>query len=108
MAFHVSLLGHRERHEMLVDSIACDFADHLKLVPSSTGLHIAALSRKASVREITAVARRAMDAGVAFQRLSAFSVDGPPRAGVVLGYGGIATAQIPEGLRRLRKCFNAG
>lgn len=99
---------YRERHEMLVHAITRDFADHLELVPSATGLHLAALSRKALVREITAVARRAMDAGVAFQSLSAFAVEGPARAGVVLGYGGISAAQIPEGLRRLRKCFNAG
>jgi DNA-binding transcriptional MocR family regulator len=34
-----------------------------------------------------------------------FAVEGLPRSGLVLGYGAIATDQIEEGLRRLRRCF---
>ena len=96
---------YRVRHEMVASTIARDFADHLDLVPSTTGLHLAALAKTASVEEIAFVARRAADVGVSFQRLSAFAVGKGARAGVVLGYGAIATAQIKEGLRRLRTCF---
>jgi hypothetical protein len=41
------------------------------------------------------------------QVLSMFAVSEAPRAGIVLGYGAIRAEQIPEGLRRLRKCFDA-
>ena len=34
---------YRERHEMLADAISRDFADHLELIPSTTGLHLTAL-----------------------------------------------------------------
>jgi GntR family transcriptional regulator/MocR family aminotransferase len=97
---------YRDRHEILVSAITRDFADHLDLIPSNTGLHIAALARKASARQIAAVARRAIDVGVAFQMLSSFAVGETARAGIVLGYGAIATSQVKEGLHRLRKCFD--
>jgi len=54
---------------------------------------------------IGAVARRASDVGVQVQELSHFAVEGARRAGLLLGYGAIATAHIPEGLRCLRSCF---
>jgi DNA-binding transcriptional MocR family regulator len=47
-----------------------------------------------------------MDVGVVFQRLSVFAAGDSAQAGVALGYGAIATGQIQEGLRRLRKCFD--
>ncbi len=98
---------YRERHELLANAITRDFNDHLELIPSSTGLHLAALARAASAEQLTAVLRRAMDVGVVFQRLSAFGMGGPAQAGIMLGYGAIATGQMQEGLRRLRKCFDA-
>jgi len=98
---------YHERHEMLVSAISRDFADHLELIPSTTGLHLAALARTASVTRIATVARRATEVGVAVQMLSTFAVNGNARAGVVLGYGGIETGQIKEGMRRLRTCFES-
>ncbi|SRR5437667_5989539 len=66
----------------------------------------ASAPRAASLgRAATAVARRASDVGVQVQELSHFAVEGARRAGLLLGYGAIATAHIPEGLRRLRSCF---
>jgi GntR family transcriptional regulator/MocR family aminotransferase len=96
-----------ERRELVVNALTRDFANHLKLIPSTTGLHVAALARAASVVQIASVARRALRAGVAVQILSSFALGRTERAGLVLGYGGIATEEIPEGLRRLRKCFDS-
>ena len=108
-ARHIRRVGrvYRERHETLVGILARHFADHLELIPSTTGLHVAALARTASVEQVETVVSRAAKADVAVQRLSAFAVNRSPRAGLVLGYGAIATEQIPEGLRRLRRCFDA-
>jgi len=92
-----------ERHEVLTAAIMRDFGDYLDLVPSSTGLHIAAYARRASVNHIDAIASRAFDLGVAIQP---FRVEGEPQAGIMLGYGAIETARIAEGLRRLRRCFD--
>ena len=99
---------YRERHEMLADAISRDFADHLELIPSTTGLHLSALARRMSADQIAAVARRAAERGVAVQVLSR-SFAAEPRAhaaGIMLGYGAIPTAHIEEGLRLLRACFD--
>jgi GntR family transcriptional regulator/MocR family aminotransferase len=98
---------YQERHAIVTNTLARDFADCLELVPSSTGLHVAALARRASVEQIATIARRAIEAGVAIQMLSWFAVKPIERAGIVLGYGGVATDQIEEGLRRLQQCFRS-
>jgi GntR family transcriptional regulator/MocR family aminotransferase len=95
-----------ERHEILTTGIKRNFGDHLDLVPSSTGLHIAACARGASVDHIDAIVSRAFDLGVAIHTMSSCRVDRKPPAALVLGYGAIETAVIAEGLRRLRRCFD--
>ena len=104
-ARHIRKLSriYSERHEMLTAGIKSNFGDYLDLVPSSTGLHIAAYARSASVDDIDAIALRALDLGVAIQ---SFPLEGEPQAGIMLGYGGIETTRIAEGLRRLRRCFD--
>jgi GntR family transcriptional regulator / MocR family aminotransferase len=96
---------YERRHEALIGVLNRNFSDHLDLLPATTGLHVAALARTASVERINAVARRAAEADVAVHRLSALAVSGSARAGIVLGYGAIPAEKIPEGLRRLRRCF---
>jgi len=104
-ARHIRKLSriYSERHELLTAGIRSNFGDYLDLIPSSTGLHIAAYARTASLGDIEAIAARAFDLGVAIQT---FPLEGTPQAGIMLGYGAIEAAQIAEGLRRLRSCFN--
>lgn len=97
---------YRERHRMLVDAVTRDFAEHLELIPSTTGLHLTALARTLSADQTVDIARRAADRGVAVQDLSRSAVSTSPRAGIMLGYGAIPTARIEEGLRLLRACFD--
>jgi len=92
------------RHETLTRILHRDFVDQLEVIPAAAGLHVTALARK-SIDEIHVVAQRASDLGVEIQRLSTFAVDGPPRAGLLFGYGAISNSHIPEGLSRLRSCF---
>jgi len=96
---------YRVRHDMITKSLTDKFADHLQAVPSTVGLHVAALARTASVAEIDAVVRRASDAGVQVQTLARFAAQASPMSGLMLGYGAISAANIEEGLRRLRLCF---
>ena len=67
----------------------------------------AARIRSGGVRLEREVAKRARAEGVAFDRLSLYCASSSPQPGVVLGYGAISESKIPEGLRRLRKCFVA-
>jgi len=93
------------RHQLIAEIIAGDFADHLELIPSTTGLHLTALARSVSTDEIVGVTARAAEIGVQVHRLSSFAVGQSARAGLVLGYGAVATDRIEEGLRRLLTCF---
>lgn len=94
------------RHETVTRILNKDFQDHLEVVPAVAGLHVTALARSASVEQISAVVQRASTHGIEIQRLAKFAVDGPPRAGLLFGYGAIPTSRIPEGLSLLRSCFN--
>lgn len=96
---------YRERREIICHSMAKHFGDHFELVPGSSGLHVTALAKKASVETIASVARHATDVGVAFQQLASYAVTTQMRAGITIGYGRIPTTRIAEGLRRLRKCL---
>jgi GntR family transcriptional regulator/MocR family aminotransferase len=106
-ARHIRRVGgaYRVRHEMVMNALTHDFADHLEVIQSAAGLHVAAVARRASTDQIGAVVRRASEAGVEVHELSRYAVDGRARPGLVLAYGAIATAHIEEGLRRLRYCF---
>ena len=92
---------------MVRDALTQKFADHLQVIPSIAGLHVAAFARTASAEAISAVAGKASEAGVEIQELSTFTRAKPGRAGIVLGYGAIPASKIKEGLRRLRHCFDA-
>jgi GntR family transcriptional regulator / MocR family aminotransferase len=76
-------------------------------VPSSTGLHVAALAKHASVDSIRELVREATKRGVAIQHLATFTLGKDARAGITIGYGRIPAERIAEGLRRLRKCFGS-
>ena len=93
------------RHESITRILNKDFHEHLEVVPAVAGLHVTALARVASVEQITEVVQRASALGVEIQRLAKFAIDGPPRPGLLFGYGAIPTADIPEGLSLLRSCF---
>jgi GntR family transcriptional regulator / MocR family aminotransferase len=109
-ARHVRKVGriYAERHDLVKNVLSREFSDHLAVVPSAAGLHVTALARSASVDQISALVRRASECGVAVQALPRFAVSVPARAGLVIGYGAIATDRIHEGLRRLRRCLDEG
>ena len=91
---------------MITTTLSRDFGDYLELVPSSAGLHIAAVARRASPKQINGIVRRASEDGIEVQTLAHFAIDRRPQAGLLLGYGAIPTSRIEEGLRRLRACFD--
>jgi GntR family transcriptional regulator/MocR family aminotransferase len=99
---------YRERHDLIAETLARDFANDLQPIPSSTGLHVTAFATRTTAADIAGVSARAADAGVAVQVLSSFALSAAVPPGLVLGYGAIDTRDIAEGLRRLRTCFPRG
>jgi GntR family transcriptional regulator/MocR family aminotransferase len=108
LARHVRKMRHvyQARHQQVVAALTRRFADHLEVIPSVAGLHVTATARSLPADRIDAVLRRASAAGVEVLPLSMYRVDGPPRSGLVVGYGAIPTERIDEGMRRLRRCFD--
>jgi GntR family transcriptional regulator/MocR family aminotransferase len=96
---------YRARHELIVATIQRLLDDELSIVPSSVGLHIGTLARRASVARIDGVVRAASEAGVECHPLAMFAAGGEPRAGLILGYGSIRSDRIEEGIARLRRAF---
>ena len=97
--------AYAERHERILRKLTSDFADWLTPIPSVAGMHIAATLRSRIVRDEATIEELASEQGIAFDRLSVYYSHHRARAGIVLGYGAIATSDVDEGLRRLRKCF---
>jgi GntR family transcriptional regulator/MocR family aminotransferase len=90
------------RHRHLTTTLSAEFSSFLSLVPSAAGLHLSA--RAAS--DLDAVVARAAEAGVALRTLGSYCAEEPKQHGLVLGFGAIRTADLTEGLRRLRSAFN--
>jgi GntR family transcriptional regulator/MocR family aminotransferase len=94
-----------ERHERIVRALERDFRGLLTPLPSTGGLHLAALldgQQSASDQDIV---ERAAAQGVAVFPIAYHYTATPPRQGLMFGYGAIPTDRIEPGLRRLRGCF---
>lgn len=89
-----------QRHHLVTATLATELADQLRPIPSSAGLHVAALLRRHP--DDAAVAAAAAADGVAVLPLSAYAINAPAPPGLLLGYGAIPTDRVAAGLRRLR------
>jgi GntR family transcriptional regulator/MocR family aminotransferase len=96
-----------ERHDQILHTLETDFADWLRPIQAVTGIHIAATLRSRNRSQERELAACAAANDLSFDRLSNYWFAGRTQPGIVLGYGGIATSKIEEGLRRLRRCFEA-
>lgn len=96
--------AYARRYRRIHDIVGARLGRHLEILPTTAGLHLTAIARRASVAEILEVVARARALDVAFHPLSMFS-ESAPRAGVALGYGAVAPDDIDEGLTRLARAF---
>ncbi|GAA1683755.1 PLP-dependent aminotransferase family protein [Fodinicola feengrottensis] len=94
------------RYELIHEALQGSLAPWLDPVPSVCGLHVCSRLRADTGIDVAAVVERAVAAGVAVEPLSEYCA-GEPAQGLVLGYGGIAIADLPAGLRRLADSFQA-
>lgn len=96
-----------ERRDLITEIITKDFAEHLQLLPSAAGLHLAAFARTPSANQLLKITRRAAESSVAIQFFANRTNPRKDQPGIILGYGAIATSRIREGLRLLRPCFDS-
>lgn len=105
LARHIRRMRHAyaARHHLIEAVLRRDFAGVLDPVPAMAGLHLSAAIAPGGPDDMD-VAERAAELGLVFEPLSRFAVESP-RNGLLLGYGGIATDRIEDGLKALRSCF---
>jgi GntR family transcriptional regulator/MocR family aminotransferase len=94
-----------ERRRVLEQMLERHLGEQAEIYPAIAGLHLAVALPGVDTAEL---ARRAWAAGVGVEPLSRFGLDGKGPSGLVLGYGSIAAARIPEAVRRLRVCMAEG
>jgi GntR family transcriptional regulator / MocR family aminotransferase len=88
------------RHDQVVNILERSFARWFEPVPSVAGMHVSAFLRSTIAAEgMLAVA--AEEAGIGLHRLSPYYAAGRARPGLAIGYGGLPSERIDEGLRRL-------
>jgi GntR family transcriptional regulator/MocR family aminotransferase len=95
------------RHALVTAALAAGLGEWLEPVPSAAGLHVAARLRPGASIDAARLVARARATGVAVESLSAYADGDDPRPGLALGYGAVRAADVPEGLRLLRRCFEA-
>jgi GntR family transcriptional regulator/MocR family aminotransferase len=88
------------RRQQLIDEVAREFGDALRIVPSIAGLHLC-LEPTGPGFEADRVVELAASVGVAVQSIGLFSADRPATSGLVLGFGSIASADVRDGLHLL-------
>jgi GntR family transcriptional regulator / MocR family aminotransferase len=93
-----------ERHATMAAGLDRELGEHLELVPSDAGLHVAARARAATPEQVVEVVERASQEGVEVHPLSRFAVM-RPLSGLLFGYGAVEAERIPEGLGVLRRWF---
>jgi GntR family transcriptional regulator/MocR family aminotransferase len=96
---------YEERHDAVVQAVQRHLDDHLEILPTDGGLHVAAKARAATVEAMHEVVARAGRSSIAVHPMSLFAVACTPMAGLLFGYGAIATERIPVAIRRLADLF---
>jgi GntR family transcriptional regulator/MocR family aminotransferase len=98
---------YRERHELITTYVGRELAGVARAIPSAAGLHLSLVTPDRDPDDVTRVVRDLLSNGIAAYSLGVFGVLEPRPAGVVIGYGAIATSDIPEGLRRIGAALGA-
>lgn len=87
-----------ERRQSLVSALHRWTSNHLSMLPSHAGLHVAGLLPDGF--DCEELVRRAYEAGVGIYSIAPFYL-GAPKAGLIFGYASCSVADIEEGVRRL-------
>lgn len=91
---------YEERHALIGREAAALLSGRLEAVPSAAGLHLALVAADPAAFASERMAEAAAVAGVAVQPLSRFALTAGSE-GLLLGFGSIAAADIPDGMRLL-------
>jgi GntR family transcriptional regulator/MocR family aminotransferase len=95
---------YKDRQEILVAAARRQLDGLLEVAPAEAGMHLVGWLPK-NVNDKAASAK-ASHHGVEAAPLSAFSANELPRGGLVLGYTGVNSKQIKDGVKRLARALS--
>jgi GntR family transcriptional regulator/MocR family aminotransferase len=107
---------YRVRHERIATELDGPLARWLEPIPSAAGLHLSAYLKDGATEDLRRLVARTKAEGIELYDLNqrptlvpagVLSRQWPARPVLLLGYGGIPTSRLDEGLRRLRGCLEA-
>lgn len=105
---HLRRMGalYRDRRAALVDALQRELGSLLTVIGDAAGLHLAATARSSRWpdRSVSLLAARQR---LWTMPLSSCYLGRPTRRGLVLGYGGTPTSEIPAAVRRLREVIES-
>lgn len=96
-----------ERHGLISAYVDRELAGVARVIPSAAGLHLSVLTPDRDPDDVTRTVRDLLGRGIAAYSLGVFGIVEPRHAGIVIGYGAIATNDIPEGMRRIAAALTA-
>ncbi|HYM28832.1 MAG TPA: hypothetical protein VET66_11825, partial [Steroidobacteraceae bacterium] len=96
---------YRARRERLLQLLGGELGAWLEPLPSYCGMHVAALARADA--DLDAVSATLLARGVRLHALSRYYL-GPPRPGLVIGYGAADLEDIGRGMAALRTALADG
>jgi GntR family transcriptional regulator/MocR family aminotransferase len=95
---------YKERQEILVAAARRELEGLIDIAPAEAGMHLVGWLPK-YVNDKTA-SEKAKSHGIVAAPLSAFGANKLPRGGLVLGYTGVNSKQIGDGVKRLAKALS--
>ena len=94
---------YRERYDLITSYVDRELAGVARAIPSAAGLHLSVLTPDRDPDDVTRIVRDLLGRGVAAFSLGVFGLVEPRHAGIVIGFGAIATNDIPEGMSTHRR-----
>ncbi|MGE0815527.1 MAG: PLP-dependent aminotransferase family protein [Vicinamibacterales bacterium] len=109
LARHIRVVTrvYADRYARIAAGIDRHLARWLAVVPSSAGMHVAALVHRGVAVQAADVVDAAARRGLRLHALADFAVRPPAMNGIVLGFGAIPAARIDAGLALLARVFAA-
>lgn len=89
-----------DRRRALVNALRAQLGDIVEVIGAEAGMHLVALLPPET--EDVAVSKQAAQNGISAMPLSTCYLKRPTRRGLILGYGGVSTRQIHDGINKLK------
>jgi GntR family transcriptional regulator/MocR family aminotransferase len=94
---------YRQRRKLLRDALQTDLAEWLELLPSSYGMHVAAIAKPGV--DVEAATLSLLRRDVSVHSLARYYAGEPDRSGMILSYAVLGFSEIRAGVKQIRSAL---